>query len=136
MTLEIAIRSFAELRPSTYNPRRADPERLRLVELSLRKLGWLIPIYADADGEILSGHQRHYVATERMGLEAGPVALTPTMNLESRKAMNIAFNRSTNDLDRRRRARRCAKPWSAPTSMRSRRCFPINRSPMPRRWRG
>ena len=40
---------------SEYNPRRNDEKRLALTELSLRKLGFLLPIYADESGEILSG---------------------------------------------------------------------------------
>ncbi|MDD3182447.1 MAG: ParB N-terminal domain-containing protein [Alphaproteobacteria bacterium] len=85
------------VRPSTYNPRKADPVRLKIIELSLRKLGWLLPIYADEDGEILSGHQRHYVAM-RMGIKKVPVSYVPRMTLEERKAINIAFNRGTNDM--------------------------------------
>lgn len=88
-----------KIRPSTYNPRTADPERLELVALSLRKLGWLLPIYADAAGEILSGHQRHYVATEMLGMTEVPVVYTKPFDLEQRKAINIAFNRGTNDMD-------------------------------------
>jgi len=87
------------VRPSTYNPRETVPERLELIELSLRKLGWLIPIYATPDGEILSGHQRHLVA-QRMGLEVVPVERVRPMRLAERKAVNIVFNRATNDLDR------------------------------------
>lgn len=86
------------IRPSTYNPRTADPERLDLVAMSLRKLGWLLPIYADASGEILSGHQRHYVATEMLGMTKLPVVHTKPFTLEQRKAINIAFNRGTNDM--------------------------------------
>jgi hypothetical protein len=87
------------VRPSAYNPRQADPARLDLVELSLRKLGWLLPIYADMDGEIVSGHQRHHVA-QRMGATRAPVEYLPAMDLAERKAVNIAFNRGTNDFDR------------------------------------
>ena len=50
------------LKPAGYNPRRADAERLALVRLSLSRLGFLLPIVATPDGEILSGHQRHAVA--------------------------------------------------------------------------
>ncbi len=89
--------SIEEIRPSTYNPRITDPARLDLIELSLRKLGFLLPIYADADGEILSGHQRQIVA-ERIGTIQVPVEHTRPMNLQQRKAVNIAFNRATNDL--------------------------------------
>ncbi|MFW5883825.1 MAG: ParB N-terminal domain-containing protein [Verrucomicrobiota bacterium] len=84
--------------PSTYNPRSADPERLDLIELSLRKLGFLAPIFADSNGEILSGHQRHLVAA-RMGATQLPVFRTKPMDLAQRKALNIVFNRATNDFD-------------------------------------
>lgn len=85
------------LNPSTYNPRTADPRRLDLIELSLRKLGFLLPIYATPDGEIISGHQRHHVA-KRLGVKQVPVEFTRAMDLEERKGVNVAFNRATNDL--------------------------------------
>lgn len=86
-----------EIAPSTYNPRVADPERLDLIELSLRKLGFLLPLYATPDGEIISGHQRHHVAC-RMGASKVPVFTTRAMNLTERKGVNVVFNRATNDL--------------------------------------
>ena len=86
-----------ELRPSAYNPRKADPERLNMVELSLRKFGWLLPIYADVNGEILSGHQRHLVAS-RMGAKMVPVVRTPQMPVERRMGINVLYNRATNDV--------------------------------------
>lgn len=92
--------SLSDIKPSTYNPRLADPKRLDVIELSLRKLGFLLPLYADDNGEILSGHQRHFVAT-RMGLKRVPVEFCPPMDLNERKALNIAFNRGTNDLQQR-----------------------------------
>lgn len=91
------LTSVDELRPSAYNPRKADAERLELVELSLRKFGWLLPIYADKDGEILSGHQRHFVAT-RMGAKMVPVVRVPTFKIERRMGINVLYNRATNDL--------------------------------------
>jgi len=89
--------SIDELRPSAYNPRKADPERLNMVELSLRKFGWLLPIYADVNGEILSGHQRHLVAS-RMGAKMVPVVRTPEMPVERRMGINVLYNRATNDV--------------------------------------
>lgn len=94
----IKIEPISAVNPSTYNPRTADPKRLDLIELSLRKLGFIAPIYADANGEILSGHQRHFVAT-RMGVKNVPVFRIPPMELQKRKALNIVFNRATNDGD-------------------------------------
>ncbi len=68
-----------------------------MLETSLRKLGFLLPIYAGPDGEILSGHQRHLVAT-RIGCRQVPVSRVPAYPLDVRKAINIGFNRGTNDM--------------------------------------
>ena len=87
------------VRPSTYNPRKVDPDRLALVELSLRAFGWLLPIYATTSGEILSGHQRHHVA-RGLGFKEVPIVRVSEMPLKTRQAVNLAFNRGTNDLDR------------------------------------
>ncbi len=84
---------------SDYNPRRNDEKRLGLTELSLRKLGFLLPIYTDESGEILSGHQRQIVA-RRMGYTEIPVEVVPGKVLAERKAVNILFNRATNDLQK------------------------------------
>lgn len=86
-----------ELTPAVYNPRKADEERLLLVELSLSRFGWLLPIFATDAGEILSGHQRHLVAG-RLGFTRVPVVRVPEADLEKRMQVNVAFNRATNDL--------------------------------------
>lgn len=82
---------------SAYNPRKNDEKRLALTEMSLRKLGWLLPIFADENGEILSGHQRHFVA-KRMGYTHVPVTVVEAMTLDKRQATNVLFNRATNDI--------------------------------------
>lgn len=96
----IQLVDTSRLKPAAYNPREADAARLDLVELSLRKLGWLLPVYAaetDDGLEILSGHQRHMVATERLGYVAIPVQLVAMKDVHDRRLVNIAFNRGTND---------------------------------------
>lgn len=95
----IELVDIDSVKPSAYNPREVDPKRLDIIELSLRKLGFLLPIYADKNGEILSGHQRHYVA-KRMGMKRIPVVKIEEMVLDKRKAVNILFNRATNDFSR------------------------------------
>lgn len=85
------------LKPSAYNPRKADRERLDLVKLSLQKFGWLLPIYADSDGEILSGHQRHMMAIE-LGAKQVPVVFVRPLPIERRMGINVLYNRATNDL--------------------------------------
>ena len=46
--MNITLESIDAIKPSTYNPRSAVPERLDLIELSLRKLGFIAPIFASA----------------------------------------------------------------------------------------
>jgi hypothetical protein len=84
--------------PASYNPRQVDPDRLDLVKLSIRKLGWLLPVFATEAGELLSGHQRTHVA-RMLGYTHVPCVRTPNMDADTRKAINILFNRSTNDMD-------------------------------------
>lgn len=91
------LESIDSVYPSSYNPRAADPARLQMVALSLRKLGFLLPVYAAANSEILSGHQRQLVA-RGLGYTLLPVSRTPPMDETERKHINIVFNRATNDL--------------------------------------
>ena len=42
------IEPLSAVNPSTYNPRTADPKRLDLIELSLRKLGFIAPIVGNS----------------------------------------------------------------------------------------
>lgn len=84
---------------SNYNPRKNDEKRLHLTSLSLRKLGFLLPIFADTSGEILSGHQRQLVA-RRLGFTMIPVEFVDNKALGERKAVNVLFNRATNDLQK------------------------------------
>lgn len=87
------------VRASDYNPRKNDEKRLHLTALSLQKLGFLLPIFADENGEILSGHQRQLVA-RRLGFTQIPVEYVDSKALGERKAVNVLFNRATNDLQK------------------------------------
>lgn len=90
------VAPLAGLTPALYNPRRVDSERLDMVRLSLQKLGWLLPMYVTEDNEILSGHQRATVAVE-LGYTHAPVEVLHGLTHNQRRALNIMFNRATND---------------------------------------
>lgn len=94
--MNIELMPAASLRPAFYNPREADAERLALVRLSLAKLGFVLPLVATMDGEILSGHQRHAVAVD-MGAARVPVMRVDVPE-RLRRGINILFNRATNDV--------------------------------------
>ena len=109
----IELVSVSALRPALHNPREADAERLDLVKLSLRKLGFLLPLVASPDGEILSGHQRHTVAVD-MGVSRVPV-LRVEVPEARRRGLNILFNRATNDIPCRIPSRTWRRPCAVLT---------------------
>jgi hypothetical protein len=85
------------LEGAIYNPRKRDPHRYELVKTSLKKLGWVLPMYVTEKGEVLSGHQR-LDASKELGATQVPVVILYGLNLERRRGANIVFNRATNDM--------------------------------------
>jgi hypothetical protein len=77
------------------NPRKSDPARMGLLRLSLKKLGFIQPLFVTADGMLLSGHQRTTTALELdfKNVPTIQVALTE----EQTRGINLVFNRATND---------------------------------------
>ena len=86
-----------ELSPDKSNPRKPDEARFALLTLSLQKLGFLLPVHANAQGLILSGHQRHAIASA-LGYETAP-AVFHELTAKKQKGINILFNRTTNDFN-------------------------------------
>ncbi len=84
------------LTPDTSNPRKSDPARMGLLKLSLAKLGFVMPLFADANtGLLLSGHQRLTTAAE-LAISRVPVIYIDVAEHDI-KGINILFNRATND---------------------------------------
>ena len=93
---DITMVSVDALTPDKNNPRKPDPARLGLLRLSIAKLGFLMPVFADrATGLLLSGHQRLHVSKE-LGLTKIPVTYID-IKPEDISGVNILFNRATND---------------------------------------
>jgi hypothetical protein len=84
-----------EVWPDETNPRKPDPARLHLLRLSLSKMGFILPLYANPDGMLLSGHQRETVARE-LGWDYLPVVHVDLAEKDER-GINVIFNRTTND---------------------------------------
>ena len=82
--------------PDDSNPRKADDARLGLLRLSVSKLGFIQPVFADrASGLLLSGHQRTTVA-KSLGIKTMPVCYMDVRSNDIRGS-NVLFNRATND---------------------------------------
>lgn len=88
------LMDVSQLAHDALNPRERDPLRFELVKLSLRKFGFLLPLYARADGLVLSGHQRSDAAAA-LGWQV-PVRLVGK-TVRDVAGLNLTFNRSTND---------------------------------------
>lgn len=93
---QIDLVALSQLEPAVYNPRETDPFRLRLLQLSLTKLGFILPLYAMPTGHLLSGHQR-MLAAELLGAKHVPV-VRATINEKRKENVNVIFNRTTNDM--------------------------------------
>jgi ParB-like chromosome segregation protein Spo0J len=86
---------ITELRPDPHNPRKADTARLHVLALSLSKLGFILPIHAQRNGIILSGHQR-LDRSVALGYETVPVQYED-VPADKQRGINVLFNRATND---------------------------------------
>ena len=93
---EVVVATKDEIFPDRSNPRKSDPTRAHLLELSIRKLGFIQPIFVNTDGMILSGHQRYDVSTSKLGYEEFPV-IEVDLKGKDVKGVNVMFNRATND---------------------------------------
>lgn len=95
----IQLTNIDEVYPASYNPRERDRERIELLKLSILKLGFLLPIYANQDKGILSGHQRQQAARE-LGIKQIPVEFLNCDDEGKEMMINIAFNKGTNDFSK------------------------------------
>lgn len=86
---------IGEVYADKLNPRQSDPARMGLLRLSIKKLGFIQPVFTTKDGMLLSGHQRTTVARE-LGITQIPRIAVDLPESEIRGA-NVVFNRATND---------------------------------------
>lgn len=93
--MEVFAVDVDDLVPDESNPREPDDARMHLLMLSLQKMGFVMPIYADNSYMILSGHQRLTVA-KRLGYKQVPVVFVDTKG-KHMHGINLLFNRITND---------------------------------------
>ena len=83
--------------PDEDNPRITDNNRLHYIMKSIEYMGFVLPVYRNNSGVILSGHQRT-LAAKNLGIDKSPV-VEISMDDESSANYNIIFNRTTNDMN-------------------------------------
>lgn len=98
---------LGEVRPAPYNPRKITLEKTKLLQESLRYVGFGKPIILNVDGTIIAGHQRSRAARE-IGLSAVPAYVMQNVSEEDEVRFNQIHNSSDIDGD----ARVCVPPWT------------------------
>lgn len=83
--------SLADLHPYANNPRNND-SAVDAVALSIQTFGFLVPIVARPDGEILAGHTR-YRAALKLGLTEVPVIYASDLDDVKARAFRLADNK-------------------------------------------
>ena len=82
------------LRPFARNPRIHDPEQVARIAGSMTEFGWLVPILADSQGNVIAGHGR-LLAARQLGLTEVPVVIASHLSEIQRRAYIIADNQLT-----------------------------------------
>ena len=96
-SLEIERRELNTIFLDSNNPRSSKEETLDLLALSLRKLGFVLPLYIREDGVILSGHQRFFVA-KSLGFKTIPCLLIKKRaKMKNMDMINVYHNKVTAD---------------------------------------
>lgn len=94
----VKLVDIKDLRGADYNPRVTISARLERVVESLQFLGYLMPLYVNTRGTLLSGHQR-IKASQIIGYTKIPVAVYDDGDdVGFEKELNVLFNRATNDM--------------------------------------
>ncbi len=85
---------LADLRPSPNNARKHTKAQIRALAKSIEAFGFLAPILADRDGNILAGHAR-YEGAKLRGLTCVPVIFVDHLTEAQARAYMLADNRHT-----------------------------------------
>lgn len=78
------------------NPRKHSNKQIRKLKRSIHEYGFIIPVLADRDGTIISGHAR-VLAAKELGLEKLPVIFADHLTPAQAKAFRLADNRLSDE---------------------------------------
>lgn len=94
--MKIQLAPIDSLQAWHKNPRERDPKRFDWIKISLKKFGFVMPVFAREDGMLYSGHQRTGAAHE-LGFTQIPVVYLPGYEAATERGLNVLFNLCTND---------------------------------------
>ena len=87
-----------QLRPDPANPRRISDEELDALERSLRQFGFVQPVLARKDDQVVIGGHQRLVAARRLGLTTVPVTYLD-LTIEQARVLNLALNKISGSWD-------------------------------------
>ncbi len=89
---QVCERRLSDLKASVRNARTHSHKQIHLIAESIKAFGFVSPIVAAADGEIVAGHGR-YDAAKLLGMETVPVICIDHLGPQQIRALRIADNR-------------------------------------------
>lgn len=89
---QVSERELSELVPSSRNVRTHSKKQIHLIAESIKTFGFVPPIVAAANGEIIAGHGR-YEAAKLLGITSAPVIHVDHLGPQQIRALRIADNR-------------------------------------------
>jgi 16S rRNA G966 N2-methylase RsmD len=92
--LSIVYRSISELKPDPKNPRSHSQKQVQQVADSIGQFGFVAPILADADGNVIAGHCR-LLAARQLGMRDVPAVRLEHLTPAQVRAYQIADNKLT-----------------------------------------
>lgn len=89
---QVSERMLTEPVPSVRNARTHSQKQIHLIAESIKAFGFVSPIVAAANGEIVAGHGR-YEAAKQLGIKSAPVIHVAHLGQQQIRALRIADNR-------------------------------------------
>jgi len=90
-SLQVKLRSIAELVPFPKNARTHSPEQITQIAASIQEFGWTNPILIGSDSGIIAGHAR-LAAAHQLGMEKVPTINLGHLTESQRRALVLADN--------------------------------------------
>src|SRR5208282_1490244 len=96
MASKIQLWPIGKLKPYARNPLDHSPQQISKLAKSVKTFGFIIPILAKSDGEIIAGHARHLAAL-KLKMAKVPVVIADHLKASQIAAFRIAENRLQED---------------------------------------
>jgi DNA modification methylase len=114
-TMPVTVEEVAidQLRPDPANPRRIGDDELDALTRSLRQFGFVQPVLARREDQVVIGGHQRLVAARRLGLTTVPVTYLD-LSIEQARLLNLALNKISGTWDDQLLARLLADLQASP----------------------